>query len=61
MTLCLVGYIVDKGHRVLYPMPGEVQVVERKKSMSEILILIAFVAGWIILNRWLLPRLGVPT
>ena len=42
-------------------MPSEVQVVERKKSMSEILILIAFVAGWIILNRWLLPRLGVPT
>jgi len=53
--------MVDKGHRVFYPMPRGVQVVERKKSMSEILILIAFVAGWIILNRWLLPRLGVPT
>ena len=61
LTLCLIGYMVDNGRRVLYPMPSEVQVLERKKSMSETLILIAFVAGWIILNRWLLPRLGVPT
>jgi hypothetical protein len=42
-------------------MPSEVQAVERKKSMSEILILIAIVAGWIILNRWILPRMGVAT
>jgi hypothetical protein len=36
-------------------------VVERKKTMSEILMLVGFLAAWVILNRWLLPRLGVPT
>ncbi len=29
--------------------------------MSEILLLIGFLAAWIIINRWLLPRLGVST
>ncbi|QEH34457.1 hypothetical protein OJF2_29960 [Aquisphaera giovannonii] len=29
--------------------------------MSETLVLVGILAGWIILNRWLLPRLGVPT
>ena len=32
LTLCLVGYIVDKGHKELYPLPREVQVQERKKT-----------------------------
>jgi len=35
--------------------------LERKKSMSEIVLLIAFLAAWIVLNRWILPRLGVAT
>jgi hypothetical protein len=26
-----------------------------------ILLLLGVVAGWLILNRWVLPRLGVPT
>ncbi len=26
-----------------------------------VLGLLAFVAGWFILQRWILPRLGVPT
>jgi hypothetical protein len=25
------------------------------------LIVLAVVAGWVILNRWVLPRFGVPT
>ena len=29
--------------------------------MSQILVMIAFVAAWVVLNRWVLPRLGVPT
>ena len=29
--------------------------------MKEVLILLAFVAGWFVLNRWLLPKLGVGT
>jgi hypothetical protein len=29
--------------------------------MSEILLLIGFLAAWIVLNRWILPRLGVAT
>lgn len=29
--------------------------------MSEIWILLGVVAIWFVLNRWILPRLGVPT
>lgn len=29
--------------------------------MKEMLILLAVVALWFVLNRWILPRLGVPT
>lgn len=29
--------------------------------MREALILIGFVAIWFVLNRWVLPRFGVPT
>jgi hypothetical protein len=29
--------------------------------MNEILILLGVVAIWFVLNRWILPRLGVPT
>lgn len=29
--------------------------------MSETLQLLAFLVGWFILMRWLLPRMGVPT
>lgn len=35
--------------------------MERKKSMSEIIFLVGFLAAWIVLNRWILPRLGVAT
>jgi len=29
--------------------------------VSETLQLLAFLVGWFILMRWLLPRMGVPT
>jgi len=29
--------------------------------MSEALVLILFVAAYVVLMRWILPRLGVPT
>jgi hypothetical protein len=29
--------------------------------MKSLLILVGVVAGWYILNRWILPRLGVET
>lgn len=29
--------------------------------MKDILIVLAVLAAWILLNRWVLPRLGVPT
>ncbi len=35
--------------------------MERKKSMSEVLVMIGFVVVWIVLNRWILPKLGVAT
>jgi hypothetical protein len=28
---------------------------------TSILLVLGVVAAWIILNRWMLPRLGVPT
>ncbi len=30
-------------------------------SWQELLTLLAFFAGWIALQRWVLPKLGVPT
>ena len=35
--------------------------LERKKTMSEVLVMIGFVVAWIVLNRWVLPKLGVAT
>jgi hypothetical protein len=29
--------------------------------MTEVWIPLAFVAAWFVLNRWVLPRFGVPT
>jgi hypothetical protein len=29
--------------------------------MKEILLLLAVMVLWLVLNRWVLPRLGVPT
>lgn len=37
------------------------QALERKMKMAEVWMYIGFVVAWIVLNRWLLPRLGVPT
>ena len=37
------------------------RVLERQKTMSEVLMTIGFVVAWIVLNRWVLPKLGVAT
>ena len=29
--------------------------------MNDFLFLVVFVVGWLVLQRWLLPKLGVPT
>ncbi len=29
--------------------------------MNEFLVLVVFLAAWIVLNRWILPWMGVPT
>lgn len=29
--------------------------------MQDALLIVLFVVGWFVLQRWLLPRLGVPT
>jgi hypothetical protein len=35
--------------------------LERQQTMSEVLVMIGFVVAWIVLNRWILPKLGVAT
>ena len=35
--------------------------LERKQTMSEVLVMIGFVVAWIVLSRWVLPRFGVAT
>lgn len=29
--------------------------------IMEIVVMVLFIAGWIALQKWILPRLGVPT
>jgi len=29
--------------------------------MNDLILFLAFLAAWILLQRWLLPRFGVPT
>ena len=29
--------------------------------MNDWLLMLAFLAAWVLLQRWILPRLGVPT
>jgi hypothetical protein len=35
--------------------------VSLRKQMSELLIPVGFIVLWVVLNRWVLPRFGVPT
>ena len=35
--------------------------MKKGKPMIEALYLVGFMVSWIALNRWILPRLGVPT
>ena len=42
-------------------MNGNLQTETYRGSIMEILIPIAIVAAWIILQAWVLPRLGVST
>ncbi len=30
-------------------------------DLSGLLVFLAVLAGWFVLNRWVLPKLGVPT
>lgn len=36
-------------------------VVSRKSIMSDGVLLVAFIVAWLVLQLWLLPRLGVST
>ena len=36
-------------------------VMRRQKLMSDVLTIVLFVIGYIVIMRWVLPRLGVPT
>ena len=36
-------------------------MTEREAVMNSLIWLIVFLAGWIVLQRWVLPRFGVPT
>jgi hypothetical protein len=40
---------------------GGYPLVKRKDDTMELLIVIAIVAFWIVLNKWILPKCGVPT
>ena len=57
MTEAMIGSITR--------LMGELSIVdsseEELKSMPEWLWFIAFLAAYIVLMRWVLPRLGVPT
>jgi hypothetical protein len=34
---------------------------DKRKSMSDLLWVAGFIAVWILLQTWILPKLGVPT
>ena len=36
-------------------------VIERKKAMTDVWLILAVVAIWIVLNLWVLPKFGVST
>jgi len=36
-------------------------IVAEVITMQEMLIMLGVVIGWVVLNRWVLPRLGVQT
>ena len=33
----------------------------RRTAMKDVLLLLGVLALWFVLNRWVLPRMGVPT
>ena len=44
-----------------YPSPASVSPINWSKKMSEWLVFVLIVAGWIALQAWILPRFGVST
>lgn len=42
-------------------MPAEILLITRSMIMKEILIMLAIVGGWILLQVYILPKLGVST
>jgi hypothetical protein len=53
--------MVDKRGRRILAGGDRYARAGTEKGMSDLLVLIAVLAGWIVLNRWLLPRMGVST
>jgi hypothetical protein len=36
-------------------------IVAPKGAMNDLLLVVLLLSGWVALQRWILPRLGVPT
>ena len=49
----------DPSHAV--PPPSEVSLIRKKRNIMELLILLAFIVGWFVLQIWVLPKMGVRT
>lgn len=44
-----------------YPSPIALYRKEQEIFMNSLLLLVVVFAGWIVLNRWILPKLGINT
>jgi hypothetical protein len=42
-------------------MPAEILLITRSMIMKEILIMLAIAGGWILLQAYILPKLGIST
>ena len=42
-------------------MPAEILLITRSMIMKEILIILAIVGVWYLLQAYILPKLGIPT
>jgi len=51
----------DRGAGGPEPIPGSRAPIPGPAPMDDLLQFILFFAGWIVLQRWILPKAGVPS
>jgi len=55
-------FLLDPNHIfILKKLYIEIYIIDKEHNLMELLIPLGIIGVWIVLNKWVLPRLGVST